>query len=204
MWQDFETEPAGQTTKENAFDVMDSSPTGVRSDLVQVIPDGPRCGDSKQALELKADGYNDWGTSFALAFASFSAIDETGTDGIAFWAKATGPTIGFTLTLSDKQSFAAGGECMDQPDAGSNAVDPASLPTWVPFPERCSPFQIIMSVTPTWTLYKIPFTSFNQPLNASDRHTPLDPSQLYLMTFIILRGAHLDLWLDDIGFYKTQ
>jgi hypothetical protein len=121
------------------------------------------------------------------------------------------------------------GNCTDySSDAGTTGptttiVDPATgmaisgTSTAAPPPNACgNGYSVIAVVTTDWRFYKIPFVRFQQgatpnrvpnvalPQVGTVKGTGLLTSKLMLMTVRMPKEATMDLWLDDLSFYRAK
>src|SRR5215471_21593434 len=91
-----------------AFGYGDGTTGAMMTAVLTTLPDGDRCGTT-QALEITTHLYNDWGA--AVGFYGFIPTgsvsrDDSAYDGMAFWARAPGPTgKAFTIVLDDFNTY---------------------------------------------------------------------------------------------------
>jgi hypothetical protein len=65
-------------------------------------------------------------------------------------------------------------------------------------------FRRPLVVTENWELYFLPFDSFSQDPLPSRSPTGMDTSAIYQFGFQIPKEANLELWIDDITFYRRR
>ncbi|HEY3816220.1 MAG TPA: hypothetical protein VGL81_03565 [Polyangiaceae bacterium] len=168
-------------------------------------PDGSEC--------LTSDG----GVAVCPVF------EGAGYDGISFWARSYDPTggpttLGFTISLNDKETSAGIDQACTPFDAG--AIGGVYLPptggitgpaggggaTAVPPPGACgNAFARPLLTTNQWQLYTLPFASFYQSaLPDRDPKGVFDSSALTQILIAAPKEAHSALWIDSLGFYKAK
>ncbi|HLK90932.1 MAG TPA: hypothetical protein VKZ18_13625 [Polyangia bacterium] len=92
-----------------AWTSADGSPHASMTADVENIPEGPLCG-STTALVARGGGNNDWGSLFG--FYGFGKHDESGQEGLSFWARAPGNTgKGFTVLMDDSNTYDPNATC---------------------------------------------------------------------------------------------
>jgi hypothetical protein len=171
----------------------------------------PRC-DSAWALVLTAEGHDDWGAGFGEYQTAMAPIDASEFHGVAFWARATGPSRSFTLTLQDRYTHPDGMVCTEP--ATEDVVDGAytynEVGMLVPVggelasPEDCgNGYVAVVSAPRAWTLIRIPFESFRQEALPNLRPEGLDTSALYQFSINVPKDSDLELWIDDLGIYRN-
>jgi hypothetical protein len=193
---------------------------------VSTMPDGPRCG-SKMGLVFRSAQCNDWG---ALAgYNNFGPQDKHLWEGISFWARSPGNTgKSFTIVLDDANTAASApsSHCREY-DAGAGGqtttfIDPA---TGQPMsgglvsaaqPDQCgNSYNAIIPITGEWRFYTVPFSAFTQTAqpnrvpNAILQGGTVPGNGLLtsaLQTFIIRvpKEEPMELWLDNLGFYRKR
>ncbi len=193
---------------------------------IDQIPDGDRCG-SLTADVLHSSHYNDWGSLFG--YNVFKAAGAQDYQGISFWARAPGNTTkGFTIILDDDNTASDGSYCTPvdadagtQEQGGGNFYDPSTgtiisgSTNAAPLPSQCgNDYSVAMLVTSEWRFYTIPFSAFqqsdkpNRVPNADLTNvgnvagTGLMTSNLRVLLIRIPREAEMELWIDDLAFYK--
>jgi hypothetical protein len=232
----------GDTTPGATMTGQDGGP------LAASIPeDGGRCG-SMSALFLQAQGFHDygcgWGTYSIGGYAGpqsreadgapcvypdgdsgICPLDESAWQGLRFWARSFDPTgapttKGVTVTINDKETFAAvGSTCVDY-DAGNLAngavvytvpaggtAGPAGggVTSAVPPANACgNGFAYPLTTTDEWQLYTIPFSAFDQLARPSRAATGFESSSFLQIIIAAPKEAQLALWVDDVGFYRAR
>lgn len=201
--------------------------TATLSVAIQPIEDGGRCG-SLNALVLRSSGHNDWGSVFGdwrLASAPGTAFcencgpwDGMGYDGIAFWARTSiYGDKSVTLLLDTWQTSAAGTENVDpalvckfdcSAGSGTRSRDEAgnvTSQTYVSPPGTCgNSFQRVISLTSEWRFYTVPFKSFYQELKPNLSPGGVDPAHINGFSVRPAKEASVEIWLDDISFYRRK
>jgi len=150
-------------------------------ELVDPIPDGAVCGVTSAGV-IRFSHNNDWGGLFGPWDFGTTAVDASGWDGIAFWARSPGNTTkGLTLSLNDTntesdgsstscQNYTIDGGVAAQQGSGQGGIDPStgtplsgSGTTRAPFPNECSNlYTVVTELTSDWRFYPIPFSAFQQ------------------------------------------
>jgi hypothetical protein len=142
-------------------------------------------------------------------------------EGLSFWARNPGETTkGLTLELSDIHSTTVKCPTSDQclpysNDAGNNLFVPIStngtvqpgsgLATAQPPADACgNSFSVAILTTENWQLYTIPFSSFNQAFQPDRIPSGLDTAKLALFTVVVPKESVVDLWIANLGFYRTK
>lgn len=188
-----------------------------------------RCG-AKAALRIVSSHNNDWGS---LSGFNFGPRDESTYEGLAFWAKAPGNTTKwFTWLLDDPNTVRYGlpemGNCKTYalPDGGpptGTIYDPATnMPisgttTSAPPPDACgNGYSVPVVVTADWRYYTIPFASFKQAATpnrvpntalmetGTAKDSSLITSKLVNLILRMPKEAEMELWLDDLAFYRKK
>jgi hypothetical protein len=204
-----------------------SSGRTLLSVTVEPIEDGGRCG-SMNAMVLRSAGHNDWGSLFGdwkLASAPGTAFCDTcgpwngtGYEGLAIWARSsvtTDKTV--TILLDTWQTSASGTSGVDpalvckvdcSADSGTRSRDESgnvTSQTYVSPPGTCgNGFQRTLTVTAHWQLYFLPFSSFYQDLKPNLAPGGVDPSHINGLTVRTGKEAIVELWIDDIAFYRRK
>lgn len=196
----------------------DSTPGGSASASILTIPDGPHCG-SDASLVLRASGNEEWGALFG--FNQLGPQDASAYEGVSFWARALGKSRTVTIFLDDPNTSTNGiGNCQQsmptcvQVNPSTGACE--SLAT-TPQPNECgNSYTAEATVTGEWQLLTIPFGKFQQAnwpnrvpnailtQTGSAPGTALLTSSLLGLTFRAAKKTDLELWIDDIGFYKKK
>jgi hypothetical protein len=195
--------------------------------MVEPIEDGGRCG-SANAMVLRSAGHTDWGSLFGdwkLASAPGTAFcetcgpwDATGYEGLAIWARSTGGDGSVTLLLDTWQTSASGTAGFAQPgevckidcsaDSGTQSIDElgnVTSQTYVSPPGTCgNSFQRVLTLTSQWQLHILPFGSFYQDLKPNLSPDGVDPSHINGLTIRTAKEASVELWVDDIAFYRRK
>jgi hypothetical protein len=195
---------------------------------IDQIPDGGRCYSNTSDV-LHSSHYNDWGSLFG--YNVFKPAGAENYEGVSFWARAPGNTTkGFTILLDDDNT-ASGGYCITvDADAGASGqsctltYDPSTgtpISTCgtsaAPLPEQCgNDYSTTMLVTSEWHFYTIPFGEFqqgNKPNRVPNTEltdagsvagTGLLTSKLRLLLLRVPREAEMELWIDNLAFYKKK
>jgi hypothetical protein len=204
-----------------------STGTGFLSVAIEPIEDGGRCG-SMNAMVLRSAGHTDWGSLFGdwkLASAPGTAFcdtcgpwDGTGYEGIAIWARSSATTDKTVSVLLDTWQTSASGTTDVDPTlvckvdcsagTGTRSIDEAGNVTsqaYVSPPGTCgNGFQRTLTVTAQWQLYFLPFNSFYQELKPNLAPGGVDPSHINGLTLRTAKEAVVELWVDDIAFYRRK
>jgi hypothetical protein len=73
----------------------------------------------------------------------------------------------------------------------------------VPPPDACgNQFRRILTVTENWQLHLLPFNTFVQDRFPNASPTGIDPSEIRWITIRAAKEANLELWIDEIAFYR--
>jgi len=203
------------------------SATGSASISVSLEPiDGGRCG-SQNAMVLRSAGHNDWGSVFGdwkLASAPGTAFCDTcgpwngsGYEGLAIWARAGDGDKSVTVLLDTWQTSHAGTTeadaglvCKADCNAGSGlkTIDEAGntlSQTYVSPPGTCgNSFQRVLTLTEQWQLVFLPFKSFYQELKPNAISGAMDVAHINGIVLRPAKEANVELWIDDIAFYKKK
>lgn len=194
---------------------------------IQPIEDAGRCG-SLNALVLRSSGHTDWGSVFGdwrLASAPGTAFcdncgpwDGTGYEGIAFWARSSdNGDKSVTLLLDTWQTSSSGTENVDpalvckfdcSAGSGTRSRDEAgnvTSQTYVSPPGSCgNSFQRLLSFTSDWQFYVVPFSSFYQELKPNLSADGVNPAHINGLSIRPAKEASVEIWLDDISFYRRK
>lgn len=198
---------------ENAPCLEPGPRAAVATATIEALPDGDRCGDVNAAV-LRAERNHDWGSIFGdYDLASITAPrDASEYEGVALWARASvGTDKGVLVLLDDQYTTAAAGIC-DEPEVVEGTRGPelvgqpgVVLPGTVPKENDCgNSFQRVLTVTERWQLHLLPFSSFSQDPLPNRRLSGIDSSALYGMVFRAPKAARLELWIDDIAYYRRR
>lgn len=180
--------------------------------------EGERCG-SRHAMVLRSAGHTDWGSVFGdWVLASAGADwDASGFEGIAIWARAGAGDRAVTLLLDTWQTSASGTSAADvdaglvcrvdcNGGSGTQTIDEAgnvTSQTYVSPPGTCgNSFARVIELTTDWQLHLLPFSSFHQELKPNMVAGGLDPSHINGITIRVAKEASVELWIDDIAFYR--
>jgi hypothetical protein len=72
-------------------------------------------------------------------------------------------------------------------------------------PDACgNAFQRTLQTSEHWQLYLLPFDSFLQERQPNASTTGMDKSAILRITIRTDKGATVELWLDDITFYRRK
>ena len=202
-----------------------SSATANLSFAVEPIEGGGRCG-SLNAMVLRSSGHTDWGSLFGdWKLASDPSACNTcgpwnggGYEGLAIWARSGSNSDQSVIILLDTWQTSAAGTTGVDPSlvckvdcsvgSGTRSRDEAgnvTSQTYVSPPGTCgNSFQRTLSVTTQWQLYFLPFSSFYQDLKPNQVSGGIDPSHINGLTLRTAKEAGLELWIDDIAFYRRK
>jgi hypothetical protein len=192
----------------------------------ETIPDGPQCG-SRVAAVLRSENLNDWGG--LIGFNNFGPRNEAAYEGISFWAKAegnTGRAFSVLLTDANTEESAPGSKCRtyDAGAPGQGTVTTTVLGTGEiisgstgasALPDQCgNGYTAVVEITGTWRLYTIPFSAFNQTAQPNRvpnailtetggiSGTGIIPAKLQTLIFRMPKEEKMEIWLDNLSFYK--
>jgi hypothetical protein len=219
----------GAGTGGSAAVVVAGASTGSASISVAVEPieGGGRCG-SANAMVLRSAGHNDWGSLFGdwkLASAPGTAFCDTcgpwngsGYDGLAIWARvAEFGDKSVTVLLDTWQTSASGTSEADaalvckvdcSSMSGTRTIDEAGntlSQSYVSPPGTCgNGFQRVLTLTAQWQLVLLPFKSFYQDLKPNAISGAMDVAHINGLTFRTAKEANVEIWVDDIAFYKHK
>jgi hypothetical protein len=195
------------------FPFGDETPGATNTIALTPIPEG-RC-ESSTALVLSTSGYTDWGAGFGDYQMPMMPADASEYEGVSFWARAGGygTSTGFTLTINDRNTTAAGMVCV-QPAAtdvveGDYMYNEGGMIVPVggdlPSPQDCgNGFIRVVSLTRDWRLYTLPFESFQQEAEPNRNPAGIDRTGIYQFTFNIPKDSIIELWIDDLGLYRHR
>lgn len=182
---------------------------------LEPIENGGRCG-SQYAMVLRSTGHTDWGSLFGDWQIAAAPQNASGYEGIAIWARSGGGDPAFSLALDTFQTSASGSTPADaglvckidcSAGSGTQSRDASGLitsQTYVSPPGSCgNSFQRIVQVSTSWQLYFLPFGSFYQELKPN-AVTRMDPTHLNGLTIRTTKEADVELWIDDIYFYRRK
>lgn len=195
----------------NAFELRELSP--------------PRC-DSTAALVLSCSGHVYWGAGFGEYQTATAPVNASEYEGVSFWARATSPSRGFTMNIQDPNTIEPpdpgdGTDPTDDPDyvgcheadlddvlAGTHTVSMSGqivpIGGELPSASDCgNGFERVVEVTPDWIFYHLPFESFRQTAEPNLRPEGLDRSEIRQFGIAVPADSDLELWIDDLGFYRT-
>jgi hypothetical protein len=65
-------------------------------------------------------------------------------------------------------------------------------------------FRRLLTTTEEWQFYTLPFDSFHQDPLPTLVSTGIDRSTLYRVIVLVPKEARLELWIDDLGLYRTR
>jgi hypothetical protein len=144
-----------------------------------VVP--PRLG-STEAMHLMGSSITTvtgaaLGVDLQLDGVTYGTYNASAYTGISFYAKGN-VNIDVLVDSGPTTSPAYGGRC-------------SSI---------CTPAQTTIPLTPTWTLYRLPFDTF---LPGNGGQTPIDRASLTHFQFRVATAAlGTDLWIDDLSFVR--
>jgi hypothetical protein len=195
--------------------------------------EGGRCGNN-YALLLTQSGRNDWGGAFGNWNIVSAGHDASGQEGLSFWARAPfdksitvvldDNTSAARLTEDppDSGTFINNGECdvtdLDaaviigpdgavttpegRRDGGANL---AAYDSGVAGPNDCgNSFTRPLVLSARWEFYTLPFSSFAQIQQPNLSPEGINSSAIHGILFRIPKASKMELWLDDIGFYRRR
>jgi hypothetical protein len=188
-------------------------PGHVADATAEPIPGG-RCG-SQQALVLRSAGHTDWGSIFGDYSVTTQPWEGGGYEGLALWARHDGGDSTVTIQLDTWQTSNNGSQPGDEvcePDCnqhtGTVLLDPSGnvlSQSYVSPPGTCgNSFKRLLTVTESWQLYLLPFSSFYQELAPNMSPSGMDPRHINGLTIQVPKEALLELWIDDIALYKRK
>jgi len=195
---------------------------------VETMPDGPRCGSSA-ALVFREATCNDWGSLFG--FSTFGPRSEQAYEGMSFWARSPGNTDKTFLILLDDANTASGAGICTPPPVLTNTQNQPCLTVLdqsgnttassgcgaPPLPDACgNSYTAVVSVTSEWAFYPIPWSRFTQlaqpnrvpnsffPQTGGIPGTGLMPSALWNLMIRAPKGGAMELWIDNLSFYRKK
>jgi hypothetical protein len=207
--------------------------TSIASPITGNVPpvtiDGGRCG-SKRAALIESYGHGDWGSLYGTwdIGSLRPPANGTGSDGISFWARnpdrtghaqgATNKTIWFSV--GDYRQVVAENTTAAYPTPGNFRCVPAPpttsavgftdsgqviASTRVPAANECGNlFRAAVTTTNDWQLYLLPWSSLYQDTLPNRNPGGIDAADIRLLQISIPIGATVELWLDDIAFYRAR
>ena len=193
------------------------------------IPDGDRCG-SAWAAYMQSYGHTDWGSLFGTwdLGANVPPANGTGYEGISFWARnpggtghARGPTDKtIWFLVGDWRQVVAGNStttyappddyrCVPAPNSATtesyDSNNQVSSTSRSPAPNECGNyFRTRVETTDGWALHLIPWSALYQEPTPNRNPDGIDPRDIRLLQVSIPLGAAVELWLDDIAFYRRR
>jgi len=193
---------------------------------IEPIEDGGRCG-SQNAMVLRSAGHTDWGSVFGdwkLASAAGTAFCDacgpwngTGYEGIAVWARAKNGDKSVTVLLDTWQTSAAGTTDADaalvckidcSASSGTRSLDETGnilSQSYVSPPGSCgNSFQRDLNLTDEWQLVLLPFKSFYQERKPNIVSGAMDVAHINGLSLRPAKEANVEIWVDDIAFYKRK
>jgi hypothetical protein len=169
---------------------------------------GPRDGSAYQGISF-------WARAAAGTSESFTiTLDDPNT--AQYGMPATGNCTVYP-TVDAGCGMAAGGSTIVDPSTG--AVLGSGVTTNPPLPDACgNSYQTLVSVTNDWQLYTIPYGRFQQGLMPNKvggpnvkltetgyaAGTTLIPSQLLNLGLRMQKAVVMDLWIDNLSFYRPK
>jgi hypothetical protein len=222
----------GGTTLSDAgacvFDPSVASPNKGNVPLER-IAEGDRCG-SQWAAYIQSYGHRDWGSLFGTwdLGANIPPANGDGYEGVSFWARnpsgtghARGPTNKtIWFMVGDWRQVVAGNSttpyppvddyrCVPAPNDASvdsyNSNNQVSSGSRSPAPNECGNyFRTRVETTEDWALYLLPWSVLYQEPTPNREAGGIDPSDVRLLRVSIPVGATVELWLDDIAFYRRR
>jgi hypothetical protein len=138
---------------------------------------------STKAIHVRWQGMTAWGGGFGAVFTEDSTVyyDASAYDGITFFARIeSGSQTRVDLILAERRS-----------------LEPACT--------VCGHHPIYaLTLSTSWQRFYLPFALFQSDGGGDPSFFDLDPSGLYGIQFF--RGANqtIDIWVDDLAFYRLQ
>ncbi len=180
---------------------VSSDGTGEMSELPGREPaateiEGGRCGISRYAMRLTAEGMAVYGGAFGINFYP-EPLDVSKWDGITFWARS-GPSEGRSLfvSVSEKHTDETNGAPLfddNEPFCEELPDDPS---------RKCDRFGVGLGLESSWRLYVIYFDDMAQ--RGFGRPAPkMDLEALIGVSFAFETGAW-DIWVDDVALFRTE
>jgi hypothetical protein len=193
------------------------------------IPEGERCG-SQWAAYMQSYGHSDWGSMFGTwdLGANVPPANGSGYEGISFWARnpdrtghAQGPTNKtIWFQVGDWRQVVAANSTTPYPPPGDfrcvpapndatvlsfNSNNQVSSASRSPAPNECGNyFRTRVETTNDWQLYLLPWSELYQDPYPSRNLDGIDPRDIRLLQVNIPVGATVELWMDDIAFYRQR
>lgn len=221
------TSDSGAALGACVIDTATASP--ISGNVPSVEIEGGRCGSRRAAL-IESYGHSDWGSLYGTwDIGSLRPPGNgAGSEGISFWARnpdrtghaqgATNKTIVFSV--GDYRQVVAENTTVQYPTPGdfrcvpepptSSAVgftDSGQLAasTRAPAPNECGNlFRAVVTTTNDWQLYLLPWSSLYQDTTPNRNPGGIDPTDIRLVQVAVPIGASVELWLDDIAFYRAR
>lgn len=191
--------------------------------------DGGRCGSFRSAL-IESYGHNDWGSMYASwdLTGQRPPANGAGSDGIAFWARnpdrsghasgVTNKTIWFqvgdwrqVVAENTTPSYLPPGDfrCVPAPTTTSTSgyTDTGQVTTTarVPGSTECGNlFRVPVLTSSEWHLYLLPWGDFFQETTPNRNPDGIDTRDIRIFQVNVPIGATVELWLDDIAFYRKR
>jgi hypothetical protein len=137
---------------------------------------------STKAVHVRWQGFTVWGAGFGAAFTDDTTFyDASAYDGITLWARLeTGSETRVDLILQEQRSLA-------------------------PACSVCGHHPIYrLNLSTEWQEFYIPFELFQGDGGGNPSFTELDPSGLYGLQFYRSANQTIDIWVDDIAFYRLE
>lgn len=209
--------------------VNPSTASPIIGDIPGATIDGGRCGSFRSAL-IESYGHNDWGSMYASwdLTGQRPPANGTGSDGIAFWARnpdRSGHATGVTnktiwFEVGDWRQVVAQNTVPAYPPPGDFRCVPAPITTStsgytdtgqvttttrIPEPDECGNlFKRPVLTSNEWHLYLLPWTSFFQETTPNRNPDGIDTRDIRILQVNIPIGSTVELWLDDISFYRKR
>jgi hypothetical protein len=141
----------------------------------------PGNASSTRAVHVTWQGFTGWGAGLGATFDDTATFyDASAQTGVTFWARVDGSsTTRVDVILQELR-----------------AISPNCT--------TCGhhPFRRI-DLTTEWQKLYLPFPSFQSDGNGNPSFFDLDPSALYGIQFFTGPNRNVDIWIDDLAFYKT-
>ncbi len=138
---------------------------------------------STKAVHVRWLGMMSWGGGFGAAFTDDSTVyyDASAYDGVTFWARIeSGSETRVDLILAEQRSLAPA------------CTVCGHHPTYA------------LTLTTSWQRFYLPFALFQGDGGGDPSFVDLDPSGLYGIQFFRGAGHTIDMWVDDIAFYRVE
>jgi hypothetical protein len=137
---------------------------------------------STKAVHVRWQGFSSWGGGFGVVLTDTSTFyDASAYDGITFYARVeSGSETRVDLIFAEERSLAPA------------CTVCGHHPTYA------------LTLTTSWQRFYLPFAVFQGDGGGDPSFVDLDPSRLYGIQFF--RGANhtIDMWVDDLAFYRLQ